>query len=130
MRSELKKKTEALVAAIKTKDEWRQVWHVMSAAQRSASRADALEARKQFRVGDRVSFHSSKYGTLKMGTVEAILEKNIKVNTDDRQKWRVDPRVLKKTDTERKCEVCKRQDCICPPIIYYYGGRSWPNKRE
>jgi len=115
MRAELMKKVQALADAVKTRDEWKAVWKMLQTAARQESRGRAMEARRKFRVGDRVSFESRKYGRPVTGTILAVMETNIKVETDDDGKWTIHPTLLRKIDAEGRCEKCKHVHCTCVP---------------
>lgn len=60
---------------------------------RSLQRRYETQKQRQFRPGDRVTFEG-KGGQTVTGTVEKILQKNIKVQADNGMPWRVSPSLL------------------------------------
>lgn len=81
----------AIVAGNFTEDEIRQ----MNSATQFAFKQLQSKRKSSFRTGDRVKF-TTREGTVITGKIEKIMQKNIRIVTDEGKGWRVAPSLLTK----------------------------------
>lgn len=84
----------ALVEAIKTKEQIREVWALLRARYRLLDWEAATKAAAQFKIGDRVTFTGRRRS--QHGEVRGWGQKNAIVVAGDGRRWRVHPSRMRK----------------------------------